>query len=65
MVFTHKEDKLIGKNNPLDWRHGVEGSSWTQEKGGENKESSEKRSAFSHYENSFFEHLEHDFQKSY
>jgi len=65
MVFTHKEDKLIGKNDPVDRRHGLEGSSWTQEKGGENKKNSKKRSNFSHDENSFFEPLEHDSQKGY
>jgi hypothetical protein len=60
MVFSHKEDELIGKNDPLDRRRGLEEGFWTQEKGCESKKNNEKRSTFSHTEDSFFEHLKYD-----
>jgi hypothetical protein len=57
MVFTNKEDKLIGKNDPLDRRHGLEEGLWTHEKSCESEKNNEKGSTFCHYGNSYFEHL--------
>jgi hypothetical protein len=57
MVFTHKEDELIGKNDPFYLRHGLEEGFWTQEKGCESKKNNERKVTFLHYGNSYFEYL--------
>jgi len=62
MLFTHKEDKMIGKDDPLDTRHGLEERLWTQEKNRESKKDNKKASTFSHYGTSFFAHFRYDSQ---
>jgi hypothetical protein len=56
MVFAHKKDKSIGKNDPFDLRHGLEEGFWPHEKSCESEKNNEKGSAFCHYGNSYFEH---------